>query len=415
MIIEIKIPSAGESVTEAAIGVWLAEDGSFVEKNQELAEVESDKATLPLIAPESGILKIIAETGIPMNIGDLACTIDTDQTKDNKTDSSEKLKKNIAKPVKTEVIGLKQPGIHAPTKEKIKVTPLAKNIMDHYNIDVDGVIRGLRRITKRDVELAVKEPSANEHSSVEFPGAAGRQVELKPMSPLRRKLSKRLVAVKNETALLTTFNEVDMSRILDIRKIYQSVFQDKYGIKLGMMSFFIKACAEALKVFPGVNAMMDKDMLLIPGFVDIAVAVQTEKGLMVPVIRDAHLKSLPELELNLNELANKARTNKLSLEEMTGGTFTITNGGVFGSMLSTPIINPPQSAILGMHNIIERPVAIDGKVEIRPVMYIALSYDHRVIDGKDSVSFLLKIKELTETPVKMVMEGNEPERLLLGL
>jgi 2-oxoglutarate dehydrogenase E2 component (dihydrolipoamide succinyltransferase) len=244
---------------------------------------------------------------------------------------------------------------------------------------------------------------------------AGRITEKSPMSPLRRKLSKRLVSVKNETAMLTTFNEVDMSAVLDLRRKYQTMFQEKHDQKLGLMSFFTKACAEALVLFPKVNSMIEGDDIITPGFIDIAIAVQTDKGLMVPVIRNAHQLSISGLELIIAALAQKARTAKLSIEEMTGGTFTITNGGVFGSMLSTPILNPPQSAILGMHNIVERPVVINGHIEIRPIMYVALSYDHRLIDGRDSVSFLVKVKEFIESPLKMAMEGADAEKILLDL
>jgi len=242
-----------------------------------------------------------------------------------------------------------------------------------------------------------------------------RNIETTPMSPFRRKLSKRLVAVKNETAMLTTFNEVDMSAVLDLRNRYKQAFQEKHGIKLGLMSFFTKACAKALADYPRINAMTDGENILTPGYVDIAIAVQTEKGLMVPVIRNAHQLNIAGIELAIGTLAQKARDAKLSIEEMTGGTFTITNGGVFGSMLSTPILNPPQSAILGMHNIVERPVAVNGKVEIRPIMYVALSYDHRIIDGRDSVSFLVKVKAYIESPVNLAFEGNDPVKLLLGL
>ncbi len=417
MIIEIKIPSAGESITEVAIGNWLAENGALVEKDQEIAEVETDKATLPLIAPESGMLNILVRAGDKVQVGDIACTVDTDYA--NKI-SQKKV------PVKTKEPSIPVAVIPAPESKiapppsgdlaAVKSTPLANRIMEQHNLDIEAIIQGLRRITRQEVEMVVEQ---QRRTTISGPVPAfikdSRGAERTPMSPLRRKLSKRLVAVKNETAMLTTFNEVDMSALMELRRKYQSMFQEKHGQKLGLMSFFTKACAEALLLFPRVNSMIEGDDIITPGYVDIAIAVQTEKGLMVPVIRNAHQMSIARLEIAIGELAQKARASKLSLEEMTGGTFTITNGGVFGSMLSTPILNPPQSAIMGMHNITERPVAISGRVEIRPMMYIALSYDHRLIDGRDSVSFLVKVKELIESPLNMVMEGADPEKLLLDL
>lgn len=417
MIIEIKIPSAGESITEVAIGNWLAENGALVEKDQEIAEVETDKATLPLIAPESGMLNILVRAGDKVQVGDIACTVDTDYA--NKI-SQKKV------PVKTKEPSIPVAVIPAPESKiapppsgdlaAVKSTPLANRIMEQHNLDIEAIIQGLRRITRQEVEMVVEQ---QRRTTITGPVPAfikdSRGAERTPMSPLRRKLSKRLVAVKNETAMLTTFNEVDMSALMELRRKYQSMFQEKHGQKLGLMSFFTKACAEALLLFPRVNSMIEGDDIITPGYVDIAIAVQTEKGLMVPVIRNAHQMSIARLEIAIGELAQKARASKLSLEEMTGGTFTITNGGVFGSMLSTPILNPPQSAIMGMHNITERPVAISGRVEIRPMMYIALSYDHRLIDGRDSVSFLVKVKELIESPLNMVMEGADPEKLLLDL
>jgi len=407
MIIEIKIPSPGESITEVAVGNWLVEDGSFVEKDQEIAEVETDKATLTLISPESGKLRILVAPGQKINVGDVACTVDTSDksmttaAKSGRKKTEEKTKEETADKIPEQI----------KTIPEIKTTPLARKIMDKHNLDVEAVLQGLKRISREDVELVVNNRN---QSSLERSSVSGRVIEKSPMSPLRRKLSKRLVAVKNETAMLTTFNEVDMSTLQEMRRKYQKAFQEKYGIKLGLMSFFIKASAQSLAIFPKVNSMMNGDEILTPQYVDIAVAVQSDKGLMVPVIRNVQDMALSQIEIALGELAQKARESKLSIEEMTGGTFTITNGGVFGSMLSTPILNPPQSAILGMHNIVERPVAISGRVEIRPIMYLALSYDHRLIDGRDSVSFLLKIKELIESPVKMIL-GADPEKMLLGL
>lgn len=417
MIIEIKIPSAGESITEVAIGNWLTENGALVEKDQEIAEVETDKATLPLIAPESGMLNILIRAGDKAQVGDIACTVDTDYA--NKFSQKKVPVKSMEPSIPVQVMPAPESKITPPPSgdfAAVKATPLANRIMEQHNLDIEAIIQGLRRITRQEVEMVVEQ---QRRIPISGPVPAfikdSRGAERTPMSPLRRKLSKRLVAVKNETAMLTTFNEVDMSVLMELRRKYQSMFQEKHGQKLGLMSFFTKACAEALLLFPRVNSMIEGDDIITPDYVDIAIAVQTDKGLMVPVIRNAHQMSIARLEIVIGELAQKARASKLSLEEMTGGTFTITNGGVFGSMLSTPILNPPQSAIMGMHNITERPVAISGRVEIRPMMYIALSYDHRLIDGRDSVSFLVKVKELIESPLNMVMEGADPEKLLLDL
>jgi 2-oxoglutarate dehydrogenase E2 component (dihydrolipoamide succinyltransferase) len=431
MIVEIKIPGAGESVTEAAIGNWLAQDGEIVEKDQEIAEVETDKATLPLIATESGKLKIIAKQGNKIQVGEVACTIDTDAVvpKSQKSNVSDK-KENPAstspaastaeehvqptRPEPSPVVDL--PPEAESESASVKITPLAKNIMDQNDIDIQAIIKGLKKITRNEVEQVLGDKSLQaDLSSQAAKVEITRDVYRTPMSPLRRKLSKRLVSVKNETAMLTTFNEIDMTGVLEIRKKYQSVFQEKYKLKLGLMSFFIKASSQVLKQFPNVNSYIENDDIITPRYIDIAIAVQTDKGLMVPVLRNVNTLKLQEIESELAKMAEKARASKLSIDEMTGGTFTITNGGVFGSMLSTPILNPPQSAILGMHNIVERPVAINGKVEIRPIMYVALSYDHRIIDGRDSVSFLVKVKELIENPVYMLFEGSDPEKALLDL
>jgi len=414
MKLEIKIPSAGESITEVAIGNWLAEDGSWVDKDQEIAEVETDKATLPLISPESGVLKILVKPGEKVQPGDIACTIDTNaEFKPAVKPAAEKPEKRIIPVPETEIPSAE---ISRPAQggSFVKVTPVARQVMKQHNLDIDAIIQGLRKITRQEVEMVLSN-QAKTPPPVYTELTAGRPVQKTPMSPLRRKLSKRLVSVKNETALLTTFNEVDMSGIQALRKKNQALFQEKHGQKLGLVSFFTKACAEALQLFPKVNSMIEADDIITPDFVDIAIAVQTDKGLMVPVIRNVHQLSVAGIEITLADLAQKARTSKLTIEEMTGGTFTITNGGVFGSMLSTPILNPPQSAILGMHNIVDRPVVVNGRIEIRPVMYLALSYDHRLIDGRDSVSFLVKIKELIESPLKMVMEGADPEKILLDL
>ena len=426
MIIELKIPSPGESINEVEIATWLVADGDFAEKDQEIAELESDKATLPLIAPESGTVKILVPEGETIPVNTVACTIDTDATgkKAKKSKASQSVRSDSSGTKSVTAAG-KEPGkaekeVPAATLSSesdnsesltVKVTPLAKKIMDENGLSVHDIQSGLKKITTREVNqvLAMK---TSLQKSVK-PGS--RESQRTKMSQLRKKLGQRLVAVKNETAMLTTFNEVDMSHVIEIRKKYQKKFQDKYGIKLGFMSFFVKAATGALQIFPRVNSMIDGDDIVTPDYVDICIAVQTEKGLMVPVIRNTESLSLPQTEIKIAELAEKARTFKISIEEMTGGTFTITNGGVFGSMLSTPIINPPQSAILGMHNIVERPVVIDGKIEIRPVMYVALSYDHRIIDGKDSVSFLVKLKEFIENPSSLIVGGADPDKILLEL
>ncbi len=430
MTIEIKIPSPGESVNEVEISSWLVNDGDYVEKDQEIAEIESDKATLPLLAEESGIISIKAETGTSIPVGSVACTIDShgkpptaakkspeesvrneEPSKEHRTEKSagEKEGINEHKPGKTE--HSQTPG---EVTEKVKISPLAKKLMKEENLNVDDIIRGLRRISREDVSLVagMKEP---EGPPAPKQDKAGREASRKRMSMLRRNLSQRLVAVKNETAMLTTFNEVDMSKVIDIRKNYQSNFVEKHGVKLGFMSFFVRAASEALKLYPNVNSYIDGEDIVTPGYCDIGIAVQTDKGLMVPVIRNTGALGLSDIEKRILELAEKARKNRISIEDMTGGTFTITNGGIFGSLLSTPILNPPQSGILGMHNIVERPVAVNGKVEVRPMMYIALSYDHRIIDGRDSVSFLVSIKEIIEDPAKLLFGGQDPDKILLDL
>ena len=418
MVIEIKIPSPGESITEVEIANWLVEDGSAVEKDQEIAEVESDKATLPLLAAESGKIKILARANTPVKVGSVACTIDSEATGSvTKTAAKKEEAAPLAKqpePVKpTEQ--KPQPVTTAVADDKIKISPIAKKMMEEEGLSVDDIINGLKRIGKHEVELAQAGLSQGVSAIPPTPTNALRTEDRNRMSSLRRKLAQRLVAVKSETAMLTTFNEVDMSRVMQLRKTYAKEFQDKHGVKLGFMSLFTKAVVEALKQHPTVNSMIDGEEIVTPHFYDIAVAVQTPKGLMVPVIRNAETLSLADIERRIGELAEKARTGKISLDEMTGGTFTITNGGIYGSMMSTPIINPPQSGILGMHNIVERPMAINGKVEIRPMMYIALSYDHRIIDGKDSVGFLVKVKQMLENPETLLLGGGNADRILLGL
>jgi 2-oxoglutarate dehydrogenase E2 component (dihydrolipoamide succinyltransferase) len=424
MILEIRIPSPGESVTEVAIGNWLVKDGDTVEKDQEIAEVETDKATLPLIATDSGKISIRAKAGEKILAGDLACTIDTSVKSEN---TKARPKNAAAAPVAAdkainqirENTAAVTPAAEIQTVRSVtdasavKITPLARRKMEENNLNLDDILKGLKKISTAEVDLVINNAAGIAKKQAPM-APSGRTTERNPMSPLRRKLSKRLVAVKNETAMLTTFNELDMTAVFEMRKKYQQAFQDKHGIKLGMMSFFAKAASHALMDFPGVNSAIEGEDIISYNFVDLSIAVQTDKGLMVPVIRNAESLSLAQIEKQIAELAQKARSNRLTLEEMTGGTFTLTNGGVFGSMLSTPILNPPQSAILGMHNIVDRPVAVQGRIEIRPIMFLALSYDHRIIDGRDSVSFLVKIKELIESPLKMLL-GKNPEKDLLAL
>ncbi|HUW06231.1 MAG TPA: 2-oxoglutarate dehydrogenase complex dihydrolipoyllysine-residue succinyltransferase [Williamwhitmania sp.] len=417
MVVEIKIPSPGESITEVEIASWLVEDGAAVEKDQEIAEVESDKATLPLLAAEGGKLKILAKPNTPIKVGSVACTIDTEAAGTTpavkpaapapKAEPAATPEKKVEPKVASEPV--------TSTESKVKISPVARKVMEEEGLSVKDIINGLKRIGKHEVDLAKSGLSQTVNTIISQPLEATREEDRNRMSSLRRKLAQRLVTVKNETAMLTTFNEVDMSQVMELRKTYGKEFLEKFGVKLGFMSFFTKAVVEALKQHPSVNSMIDGEEIVTPRYYDIAIAVQTPKGLMVPVVRNAETLSIADIEHRIAELADRARSGKITLEEMTGGTFTITNGGIYGSMMSTPIINPPQSGILGMHNIVERPMAVNGKVEIRPMMYIALSYDHRVIDGKDSVEFLVNVKQMLENPEQMLLGGRRPDKLLLGL
>jgi 2-oxoglutarate dehydrogenase E2 component (dihydrolipoamide succinyltransferase) len=419
MIVEIKAPSPGESILEVEIGTWLVEDGDHVGKDQEIAEIESDKATLPLTASQEGKIRILVKAGEPIAVGTILCTIDTSEpapagtaktAKARKADISEK--KEIKTTQGTDIQAEK---IITTGSEKIKISPVAQKMMDDHGLSVDDVLAGLRRISRQDVEAVLSGMQAAAESIRDQSNPPSRAEKRSRMSSLRRKLSERLVAVRNETAMLTTFNEADMSEVISLRKKYQEAFTQKYGVKIGFMSFFVRAVTDALLQFPGVNSRIEGDEIVTPEFCDIGIAVQSDKGLVVPVLRNAEALSFEAIERQILDFAEKARVNRLSIDEMTGGTFTITNGGVFGSMLSTPIINPPQAAILGMHNIVDRPVAVQGKVEIRPVMYLALSYDHRIIDGKDAVRFLVTVKELVENPVRLLFRGKDPEKMLLGI
>ena len=398
MILEMKVPSPGESISEVEIAQWLVADGDYVEKDQTIAEVDSDKATLDLPAEDSGVITLKASEGDVVPVGNIVCHIDTSVKKS--------AKKHIEPiiPVKDDKIIEPQSNPEKIISEKVKnssPSPAASKILSEKGInplDVIGSGRG-GRITKEDALKAL--PKIDESLI-----SKGRKTERKKLSMLRRKLSQRLVAVKNLTAMLTTFNEVNMSSIFEIRKKYKEIFKEKHGVSLGFMSFFTKAVVNALKEFPDVHSMIDEDHKLSFDFYDISIAVSGPKGLLVPVVKNADKLTFSGIEKEIKRLAIKARDGEMSIEDMEGGTFTISNGGVFGSMLSTPILNPPQSSILGMHNIIERPIAVKGKVEIHPMMYLALSYDHRIIDGKESVGFLLKIKEALENPIEILMNNN---------
>ncbi len=409
MIVEVKVPSPGESITEVEIGTWLVENGAVVEKDQEIAEVESDKATLTIVALEAGKIEIKAAEGDSIPVGDVVCTIDT-----TVAPAAKKQSEPAVHIEKKEERNFDEKEADALPESNVKVTAVAKAMMKENELSVNDVLSGLKRLGKKEVEAVLNAETSRQNQPAQQKKVS-REVDKKRMSSLRRKLSSRLVSVKNETAMLTTFNEIDMSFLMDLRKTNQQKFIETHGFKVGFMSFFTKAVAVAATDFPMVNAQLNGDEIVSPQFVDVGIAVSTPKGLMVPVVRNAESKTIAEIELEIKTLAEKARTKKISVEELTGGTFTITNGGVFGSLLSTPIINPPQSAILGMHNIVERPIAVNGQVVIRPMMYIALSYDHRIIDGKDSVGFLVKIKEMIENPERMFTAGKDVGKLLLGI
>ena len=406
MILEMKVPSPGESISEVEIAEWLVKDGDYVKKDQTIAEVDSDKATLDLPAEESGVITLKANEGDAVEVGAVVCLIDTSAKApvSDKTNPVEKVLEKIiqkqSEPIETKI---EESSFASGTP-----SPAAAKILSEKNIsasNVNGSGRG-GRITKEDALKAL--PKVDLNAIVK-----DRKIESKKLSMLRRKVAQRLVAVKNQTAMLTTFNEVNMTPIFELRKKYKEEFKEKHGVGLGFMSFFTKATVQALQEFPDVNSMIDGDQQIKYDFFDISIAVSGPKGLMVPVVRDAQKLTFSGIEKEIKRLAIRARDGEITVDEMTGGTFTITNGGVFGSMLSTPIINPPQSAILGMHNIIDRPIAVNGKVEIHPIMYLALSYDHRIVDGKESVGFLVNIKEALENPVEKLMSGDVKKALEL--
>ena len=404
MILEMKVPSPGESITEVEIATWLVEDGDYVEKDQAIAEVDSDKATLELPAEASGTITLKAEEGDAVAVGAVVCLIDTAAEKPDGGEAAVEIKKEEA-PKQEKVVS--SSGVENKTYATGTASPAAKKILDEKGIEAASVSGTGKdgRITKEDAIQAVP--------SMGTPTGGNRGTSRSKMSMLRRKVAERLVEAKNTTAMLTTFNEVDMSPIFALRNEYKETFKTKHGVGLGFMSFFTLAVVRALKLYPAVNSMIDGKDMVSYDFCDISIAVSGPKGLMVPVMRNAENLSFRGVEAEVKRLALRARDGQITVDEMTGGTFTISNGGVFGSMLSTPIINPPQSGILGMHNIVERPVAIDGKVEIRPIMYVALSYDHRIIDGKESVGFLVAVKEALENPVELLMDNDVKKALEL--
>ena len=404
MILEMKVPSPGESIKEVEIAAWLVQDGDYVEKDQAIAEVDSDKATLELPAEASGIITLKAEEGDAVAVGAIVCLIDTSAAKPegtaiNETKKEEAPKAEVQKPIKsvTEVT------TYATGSE----SPAAKKILAEKGI-ASSEVKG----TGKDGRIT-KEDAINATPSMGTPTGGNRGTTRTKLSMLRRKVAERLVEAKNTTAMLTTFNEVDMSPIFALRNEYKETFKNKHGVSLGFMSFFSLAVVRALKMYPAVNSMIDEKEMITYDFCDISIAVSGPKGLMVPVMRNVENMTFRGVEAEVKRLAIRARDGQITVDEMTGGTFTISNGGVFGSMLSTPIINPPQSGILGMHNIVERPVAINGKVEIRPIMYVALSYDHRIIDGKESVGFLVAVKEALENPVELLMNNDVKKALEL--
>lgn len=419
-VLEMKVPSPGESISEVEIAQWLVSDGDYVTKDQAIAEVDSDKATLELPAEESGVITLKAAEGDVVKVGQVVCLIDTSVAapagKPVEAVKEEAPKEVVAAPVS------KEEKVTAPNPDPVKKesyangTPsvAAAKILAENGIPASKVTGTGKdgRITKQDVVAAM---SAGFDTSAAAAWGGSREQTREKMSMLRRKIAERLVSVKNETAMLTTFNEVDMKPIMDLRTKYKDAFAKHHEVNLGFMSFFTKAVTEALNIYPAINAQIDGNEMVFHKYADIGIAVSSPKGLMVPVLRNAEQMSLADIEREIKRLAVKARDGKITPDDMTGGTFTITNGGVFGSMLSTPIINPPQSAILGMHNIVERPVAVNGQVEIRPIMYVALSYDHRIIDGRESVGFLVKVKEMLENPERMLFGSKDPHAVLLGL
>jgi 2-oxoglutarate dehydrogenase E2 component (dihydrolipoamide succinyltransferase) len=416
MSVEIKVPSPGESITQVQLAKWLVNEGESVYKDQEIVEIDSDKASLPVSAPEDGIVHLKAAEGDTISVGAVIATIESTALV-----PGIKTGKGSVKPGREAIPGRvsfegKQPSQEpgAPSLKSIHASPLAKKIIGEKGIKSSDITKSFpdKKITRKDVEDFIRN---NETSTRETDFSGLRKVERKKLTTLRMKLAQRLVAVKNETAMLTTFNEINMGAALKLKDTYSELFKEKYGVGIGLVSLFAKAVTLALHDFPQVNSMIDGDELITPGYVDIGIAVSAPKGLVVPVIRNTESLSLSGIEIKIKEFAAKAKENRITIDDMKGGTFTITNGGVFGSMMSTPILNPPQSAILGMHKIMDRPIAVDRQLVIAPMMYVALSYDHRVIDGRESVGFLVRVKELVEDPLMMLTMGEDPVTLMLDL
>ncbi len=412
MAIEIKVPSPGESITQVQVAKWLVTDGASVEKDQEIVEIDSDKASFPIASPEAGVVKMMAQEGDTLAVGAVIAVVEPEASSAEPV-MNENRPQRVASAPETPInpTATVAPPATAPQPH---ISPLARKIMEEKKINISDITVAFpgKKITRKELEAF-----ANMKKSPPSPiGLTGsREVERKKLTMLRLKLAERLVSVKNETAMLTTFNEINMQAALKIKEQYGDLFKERHGVSVGLMSFFTKAVTLALKDFPQVNSMIDGDELITPNYIDIGIAVSAPKGLVVPVLRNAEMMSMAEIEQKIKVLAVKARDNKITIDDMKGGTFTITNGGVFGSLMSTPILNPPQSAILGMHKIQERPIAVNGTVVVAPMMYIALSYDHRVIDGRESVGFLVKVKELIEEPARLLTEGIDPIRLLLDL
>jgi 2-oxoglutarate dehydrogenase E2 component (dihydrolipoamide succinyltransferase) len=419
MVIEIKVPSPGESITQVQLAKWLVSDGEQVEKDQEVVEIDSDKASFPVSSPEDGIISLKVAEGDTIAVGSVIAVIEL-----SAASSGGKKPQASAKEVSPGKNIQAAGSVAGPAEAKTKVadgspaslhaSPLAKRIIEDKGVKATELARAYpgKKINRNDVEDFIRGRKADAPQSA---FSSIRKEERKKLTTLRVKLAERLVAVKNQTAMLTTFNEINMTAALKLKDKYSEVFKVKYGVGIGLMSLFSKAVTIALQDFPQVNSMIDGDELVSPKYVDIGIAVSAPKGLVVPVIRNAESLSLAELEIKIKEYAVKAREGRITIDDMKGGTFTITNGGVFGSLMSTPILNPPQSAILGMHKIMDRPIAVDRQVIVAPMMYVALSYDHRVIDGRESVSFLIKVKELVEDPLKMLTMGEDPITLLLDL
>jgi 2-oxoglutarate dehydrogenase E2 component (dihydrolipoamide succinyltransferase) len=413
MKVDVAVPSIGESITEATIGTWLKDDGEFVEEDEVICEIESEKATIEVVAEKAGTLSIKGKQGDVVAIGAVIARIDTDGQAEQKDEKEKPAQKESESDPEQQKTVLKQE--KAVEEKQARISPLASNILEGAGISPSQVKGSgtAGRITKNDALKAIenREDKSEVKSDAQpqtqpkvQPAAGDRNIRRERMTTLRKTIARRLLDAKHGTAMLTTFNEIDLIKVKDLRSQYKDIFKEKYGVGLGFMSFFTRACSIALAEMPLVNAQIDGDEIVYHDYTDIGIAVSTDKGLVVPVIRNAESLALHEIELEIVRLAAKAREGKLSIDEMTGGTFTITNGGVFGSMLSTPIINTPQSAILGMHNIIDRPVAVNGEIVIRPMMYVAMSYDHRIIDGKESVTFVKRVKELLEDPARMILQ-----------